>query len=127
MPPTGLLEDLMRPAAYPAPRPTSVRLITTHISWVFLTDHDVWKVKRPVDYGFVNYSTLERRRHFCHEELRVNRRLAPDVYLDVAPARVQNGRHGFTPTGAVIDYAVRMRRRREPERRRSAASGPAHP
>jgi aminoglycoside phosphotransferase family enzyme/predicted kinase len=100
----------MRPAAYPAPRPTSVRLITTHISWVFVTDHDVWKVKRPVDYGFVDYSTLERRQHFCYEELRVNRRLAPDVYLGVVPVRVHDGRHGFTPAGTIVDYAVRMRR-----------------
>ena len=110
MHPAGLLEDLMRPAAYPAPRPTSVRLITTHISWVFVTDHDVWKVKRPVDYGFVDYSTLERRQHFCHEELRANRRLAPDVYLDVVPIRVRDGLHGVTPTGTIVDYAVRMRR-----------------
>ena len=100
----------MRPAAYPDPRPTSVRLITTHISWVFVTNHDVWKVKRPVDYGFVDYTTLERRVHFCHEELRVNRRLAPDVYLGVVPIRVRDGLHGFTPTGTIVDYAVRMRR-----------------
>jgi aminoglycoside phosphotransferase family enzyme/predicted kinase len=106
----GLLEDLARPDAYPAPRPSSVRLVTTHISWVFVTDHDVWKVKRPVDYGFVDYTTLERRRHFCHEEVRVNRRLAPDVYLDVVPIRLHGGRHGFTTTGAIVDYAVRMRR-----------------
>jgi aminoglycoside phosphotransferase family enzyme/predicted kinase len=110
MHPAGLLEDLLRPAAYPAPRPASVRLITTHISWVFVTDHDVWKVKRPVDYGFVDYSTLERRQHFCHEELRVNRRLAPHVYLDVVPVRLNDGRHGFTPRGTIVDYAVRMRR-----------------
>src|SRR5918996_2063560 len=102
----GLLEDLARPEAYPAPRPASVRLIATHISWVFVTDHDVWKVKRPVDYGFLNYSTLERRRHFCHEELRVNRRLAPDVYLDVVPVRMRDGHHGFIPTGTIVDYAV---------------------
>ena len=106
----GLLDDLVRPEAYPGPRPTSVRLITTHISWVFVTDHDVWKVKRPVDYGFVDYTTLERRQHFCHEELRVNRRLAPDVYLEVVPIRVHDGRHGFTSTGTIVDYAVRMRR-----------------
>src|SRR5690348_5054872 len=105
-----LLKDLERPEAYPAPRPTTIRLITTHISWVFITDHDVWKLKRPVDYGFVNYTTLERRRHFCHEEVRVNSRLAPGVYLDVVPVRLDNGRHSFTSHGTVVDYAVRMRR-----------------
>ena len=108
--PAGLLEDLARPEAYPAPRPTTIRLVTTHISWVFITDHEVWKLKRPVDYGFVDYTTLDRRRHFCHEEVRVNSRLAPDVYLGVVPVRLDKGRHSFTSDGTVVDYAVRMRR-----------------
>ena len=108
--PAGLLADLARPESYPAPRPTTVRLVTTHISWVFVTDHEVWKLKRPVDYGFVDYTTLDRRRHFCHEEVRVNQRLAPDVYLGVAPVRLETGRHSFVATGPIVDYAVRMRR-----------------
>ena len=106
----GLLDDLQRPQAYPPPSPTTIRLLTTHISWVFLTDHDVWKLKRPVDYGFVDYSTLERRRHFCHEEVRVNSRLAPNVYLDVVPVRRKDGCYSFTSNGTVVDFAVRMRR-----------------
>jgi aminoglycoside phosphotransferase family enzyme/predicted kinase len=77
---------------------------------VFITDGEVWKVKRPVDYRFLDYSTLDRRRHFCHEEVRVNRRLAADVYLGVAPVRLDNKRHSFTSEGTVVDYAVRMRR-----------------
>src|SRR5690242_13427362 len=105
-----LMKDLERPEAYPAPRPTTIRLITTHISWVFITDNDVWKLKRPVDYGFVDYTTLERRRRFCHEEMRVNSRLAPGVYLDVVPVRLDQGRHAFASNGTVVDYAVRMRR-----------------
>jgi aminoglycoside phosphotransferase family enzyme/predicted kinase len=108
--PVAFLKDLERPEAYPAPHPTAIHLITTHISWVFITDHDVWKVKRPVDYGFVDYTTLERRRHFCHEEVRVNSRLAPGVYVDVVPVRLDQGRHSFTSDGAIVDYAVRMRR-----------------
>lgn len=108
--PAGLLEDLARPEAYPAPRPTTIRLITTHISWVFITDHEVWKLKRPVDYGFLDYTTLDRRRHFCHEEVRVNSRLAPDVYLGVVPVRLDGGFHSFTSNGTIVDYAVRMRR-----------------
>src|SRR5690242_10102856 len=106
----ALLKDLARPEAYPLPRPTTIRLITTHISWVFITDHDVWKLKRPVDYAFLNYTTLERRRHFCHEEVRVNTRLAPGGYLDVVPVRVDSGRHAVTSHETVVDYAVRMRR-----------------
>jgi hypothetical protein len=54
----SLLEDLRHPVAYPAPQPSQVTQVTTHISWVFLTDREVWKLKRPVDYGFVNYTTL---------------------------------------------------------------------
>jgi aminoglycoside phosphotransferase family enzyme/predicted kinase len=77
---------------------------------VFITDHEVWKLKRPVDYGFLDYSTLDRRRHFCEEEVRVNGRLARDVYLGVVPVRVERGRHSFTSNGTVVDYAVRMRR-----------------
>jgi aminoglycoside phosphotransferase family enzyme/predicted kinase len=108
--PARLLLDLASPEAYPAPRPAAVTLVTTHISWVFITDHDVWKLKRPVDYGFVDYTTLDRRRHFCHEEVRVNRRLAPDVYLGVVPVRLDGGLHVLTSKGTVVDYAVRMRR-----------------
>ncbi|MGH7307373.1 MAG: AAA family ATPase [Candidatus Rokuibacteriota bacterium] len=106
----ALLEDLARPEAYPPPLPTRVTLITTHISWVFLTDHEVWKLKRPVDYGFLDYTTVDRRRHFCQEELRLNRRLAPDVYLDVEPVRQDGGRYSFLARGPIVDYAVRMRR-----------------
>jgi aminoglycoside phosphotransferase family enzyme/predicted kinase len=109
-PSRSLLDDLGRPDAYPAPRPSRVTQVTTHISWVFLTDRDVWKLKRPVDYGFVDYSTLDRRRRCCEDEVRLNRRLAPDVYLGVVPVRVGPQGHWFGATGDIVDYAVRMRR-----------------
>ncbi len=105
-----LADDLLRPDAYPPPRPARVERVTTHISWVFLTERDVFKVKRPVDYGFVDYSTLERRRHFCEEEVRLNRRLAPDVYLGVVPVRAGPDGATLTGDGPVVDYAVHMRR-----------------
>ena len=72
--------------------------MTTHISWVFLTDRDVWKLKRPVDYGFVDYTTLARRRRCCEDEVRLNRRLAPDVYLGVVPVRLGPRATGSAPT-----------------------------
>jgi len=78
----SLLEDLRRPEAYPGLRPSRVTLITTHISWVFLTDREAWKLQRLVDCGFVNYATLTQRRSCCEDEVRLNR-LAPDVYLGV--------------------------------------------
>jgi aminoglycoside phosphotransferase family enzyme len=107
---TPLVTDLQRADAYPLPPPTRVDLVTTHISWVFLTDHDVWKVKRPVAYGFVDYTTLEQRRHFCDEEVRLNRRLAPGVYLGVVPVRLGPAGHTLTGDGPTVDYAVHMRR-----------------
>jgi aminoglycoside phosphotransferase family enzyme/predicted kinase len=109
-PARSLLEDLRRPEAYPAPRPSSVTQLTTHISWVFLTDRDVWKLKRPVNYGFVDYTTLERRQRSCEDEIRLNRRLALDVYHGVVPVRLGPRGHWFGPEGNVVDYAVHMRR-----------------
>jgi aminoglycoside phosphotransferase family enzyme/predicted kinase len=106
----SLLDDLQRPEAYPEPRPSRVTLVTTHISWVFLTDREVWKLKRPVDYGFVDYTTLDRRRRCCEDEVRLNRRLAADVYLGVVPVRLGSKGHWFGPAGEIVDYAVRMRR-----------------
>jgi uncharacterized protein len=105
-----LLRDLARPEAYPDPRPLRVELVSTHISWVFLTDDGAWKVKRPVNFGFVDYGTADRRQHFCEEEVRLNRRLAPDVYLGVVPLRRGRNGHSFTGDGEVVDHAVRMRR-----------------
>jgi uncharacterized protein len=105
-----IVEALLRADAYPPPTPGRVDLVVTHISWVFLTDHDVWKVKRPVDYAFLDYTTLERRQHFCHEEVRLNRRLAPDVYLGVVPIRRGPAGPTLTGDGPIVDYAVHMRR-----------------
>ena len=89
---------------------TRVKVVTTPLSWVFITDHDVWKVKRPVDYGFVDYTSLWLRRHFCYEEVRLNQRLAPDVYRGVVPVYFDGERHAFGTSGRIVDYAVQMRR-----------------
>ena len=79
-----LIEALSRPAAYPYPM-DQVDVRQTHISVVFLAGRYVYKIKKPVQLGFLDFSTLERRRHFCEEEVRLNRRLAPTVYLGVVP------------------------------------------
>lgn len=103
-----LVEGLSRPSAYPHPC-REVRCVETHISWVFLTGERAYKVKKPVDLGFLNFSTLEARRHFCEEELRCNRRFAPELYEAVVS--VTSGDDGVVIDGAgtVVDYAVRMR------------------
>ena len=92
------------------PEETSKReLVETHISWVILCDHFVYKIKKPVDYSFLNFSTPELRKHFCEREIVLNRRLTPDVYLGVFPIRASNGKINIGgDTGTVIDYAVKM-------------------
>lgn len=104
-----LIDGLSKPSPYD-PAPTAVEVIQTHCSVVFLLGDDVYKIKKPVDLGFLDYSTLEKRRHFCEEEVRLNRRLAPDVYLGIVPivATEQGLRVGGE--GDAIEWAVRMRR-----------------
>ena len=101
------LQSLLRPEAYPDVTHT-VQLKQTHISYIFLTDRFVYKVKKPVDFGFLNFTTIDRRRFYCHEEVRLNRRLSPDVYLGVVELRSAEDGLAFTGSGAVIDYAVKM-------------------
>ena len=69
----------------------SVDFIETHISWVVLRETDVLKIKKPVDLGFLDFSTLELRKAACEREVELNRRLAPDVYLGVVPLRLVDG------------------------------------
>ncbi len=88
-------------------RKTGVSVVETHISWVILTDEFAFKIKKPVRFDFLDFSTLERRRHFCEEELRLNRRLAPQMYVQVLPV----GTDGIgSAQSAATDYAVQMHR-----------------
>jgi aminoglycoside phosphotransferase family enzyme/predicted kinase len=109
-----LPRDLLRPSAFPVP-PPSVELVQTHASWVFLAGADVYKVKKPVDFGFLDFRSLGQRRDACEAEVRLNRRLAPDVYRGVLPVRRDargdlriGGPEG--ETGEIVDWAVHMRR-----------------
>ena len=105
-----LRESLLEAAAYPEPT-TRVSLIETHVSFIFVTDQYVYKVKKPVDFGFLDFSTLDKRRFYCHEELRLNRRLCPEIYLGVVELRQTPQGASFAATeGTVIDYAVKMKR-----------------
>src|SRR5574341_696619 len=81
-----LFAALLDPACYPHPV-AGVRALETHISWVLLTGDFAYKIKKPVYLGFLDFSTLGLRRHFCEEELRLNRRLAPELYLDLVEIR----------------------------------------
>lgn len=103
--------DLLKdPASYPD-RPQAVEVIETHMAWVFLTDTRAYKLKKPVRYVFLDFATLAARKLACDEELRLNRRLAPDVYLDVVPlARGPTGGIAIGGPGTPIEWLVEMRR-----------------
>ena len=108
--PDELIEQLLEPSAYPH-RPAQVELVQTHLSLVFLAGERVYKVKKPVDLGFADYSTLERRRRFCEAEVRLNRRLARDVYLGVVSiTRGPGGSLRIGGMGQAVEVAVEMRR-----------------
>jgi aminoglycoside phosphotransferase family enzyme/predicted kinase len=89
---------------------TSVELIQTHISWVLLAGHTAWKIKKPVRFGFVDFGRLEQRRHFCAEELRLNRRFAPSIYLEVVAISGTPQAPRLGDGSAPIEYALRMHR-----------------
>ncbi len=102
-----LIETLLDPAAFDHPV-DSLRLVETHISWVVLTGKYAYKIKKPVRFDFVDYSTLQRRRHFCELELQLNQRLAPDVYLQVVPITGTAEQPRIGGNGPAIEYAVKM-------------------
>ncbi|MEJ2584802.1 MAG: hypothetical protein P8Z38_07085 [Robiginitalea sp.] len=94
------------------PYPTAeISLIETHISWVLLTDAYVYKFKKPLTFSFLDFSTLEKRRLACEQEVSLNRRLAPEMYLGVLPVISEEGQMRIDgPPGHVVDYVVWMRR-----------------
>src|SRR5262245_7738917 len=104
-----LIEAMSRPAAYPYPVEV-VEVRQTHISAVFLAGAFVYKVKKPVRFDFLDFSTLELRRHFCEEEVRLNRRLAPGVYLGVVPVTASGDGVRVEGEGEPSEWAVQMER-----------------
>lgn len=103
-----LVEALLRPEAYPH-RPERVELAQTQMSLVFMTGQFVYKVKKPVNLGYLDYSTLAKRLFFCQQEVALNRRLCPEVYLGVAPIARQGDRLVVEGKGEAVEYAVKMR------------------
>ena len=97
-----MIDALSRPDAYPEPV-ERVEVCQTHISAVFLAGRHSYKIKKPVNLGFVDFSTLEKRRHFCDKEVRLNRRLAPDVYLGVVPVTKTGSGLKFEEPGEVVE------------------------
>lgn len=87
-----------------------IRLLQTHASYIALAGRYVFKVKKPVNFGFLNFSTLEKRRHFCEREVLLNRRLCPAIYLGVVPISMDDDRLAFGRRGTIVESAVKMRR-----------------
>ncbi len=100
---------LLEPAGYPHPV-KSVELIQTHISYVTLAGEFVYKWKKPVNFGFLDFSTLEKREYYCGQEIRLNQRLCPDLYLEVVPLYKNETGFSFSGPGDVVEYGVKMRR-----------------
>jgi len=112
--PVDLLAALREPTAYPHPV-TAIKHLETHISHVYLAGDYAYKLKKPVDYGFLDFTTPDKRQTACREELRLNRRLAPDWYLDVIPVCREGSHYRLRPEGCTTDgqeaeTAVQMRR-----------------
>jgi hypothetical protein len=104
-----LIQALLSPQRY-APAVSRVELVQTHISWVLLAGDYAYKIKKPLQLPFLDFSTLAQRQRYCLDELRLNRRFAPDLYLDVVPLFNTPHDPQFSGTGEPIEYAVKMRR-----------------
>jgi aminoglycoside phosphotransferase family enzyme/predicted kinase len=104
-----LIRALLDPAAYPFPA-GEVALVQTHVSCLLLAGAYAYKVKKPVDLGFLDFSSLDRRAHFCRREVELNRRLCPDLYLGVLPVTLADGRARVGGDGPPREWAVWMRR-----------------
>ncbi|HUT71347.1 MAG TPA: phosphotransferase [Desulfatiglandales bacterium] len=106
----SIVDDLSNPASLPDDANT-VSVIQTHISIVFLADEFVYKIKKPVNFGFLDFSTLEKRHYYCQQEITLNRRLCKDVYLAVLPILYDGKIHKIAQgKGRVAEYAVKMKR-----------------
>ena len=89
--------------------PKNAKLKETHISWVFLTGKYAYKIKKPVNYGFLDFTTLEKRKYYCEKELELNRRLCKNIYLNVVPVTQSNGGLKIGGPGRVVDSAVKLK------------------
>jgi uncharacterized protein len=105
-----LLEAMSDSNFYPH-KPDKVELVQTHISYVFIAGDLVYKIKKPVNFGFLDFASIEKRKYYCEEELRLNKRLAPSIYLDVLPiSEDRSGRLLWGPGEKIVEYAVCMKK-----------------
>ena len=105
----GMLFDHLKNPKFYGPHVKSVQLIQTHISYVALTGTYAYKVKKPVNFGFLDFSTLDKRKFYCEEELRLNKRLCPEMYLDVLPITQRDGTLQLDGSGTIVEYTLKMK------------------
>jgi uncharacterized protein len=105
----AFIQALLAPEAYPEP-PANIELVQTQMSFVFIAGEFVYKIKKPVDLGYLDYTTAAKRLYFCQREVELNRRLCPDAYLGVVPITREGQRFSIAGPGEVIEHAVKMRR-----------------
>jgi aminoglycoside phosphotransferase family enzyme/predicted kinase len=105
----ALIQQMLQPGFYPHEVTESIQLIQTHISYVLLTGEYAYKLKKPVNFGFLDFSTLEKRQHFCQEELRLNRRGAAELYLEVLPISQVGEEYQLAGAGKAVEYVLKMR------------------
>ena len=102
-----LIKNLLSNKAYDHPAP-KLGLIETHIAWVILTGKYAYKIKKPVNFGFLDFSTLEKRKYYCEEELRLGQQFASEIYLSVVPITGTNEQPQVNGTGSILEYAIKM-------------------
>ncbi len=104
----NFLKEIQNPETY-GKDVEKVKLIQTHISFVVLTGNYAYKIKKPVDFGFLDFSTLEKRKYFCNQEIKLNKRLCPEIYLEVVSITKKDDGLEINGSGEVVDYAVKMK------------------
>ncbi len=105
----NLIEKMQQTKFYTHKVEDKIDIVQTHVSIVFLTGEYAYKVKKSVNFGFLDFSTLEKRKHFCEQELAMNKEIAPDIYLEVIPLSKNGAEYQIGDHGEVIEYAVKMR------------------
>ena len=105
----SLVKQMLRPEFYPHPVSENIQLVQTHISYILLTGEYAYKIKKPVNFKFLDFSTLEKRSHYCQEELRLNQRGAAQLYLEVLPIIKNGDSYSFSLEGEIVEYALKMK------------------
>ena len=104
---SSMIDDLSKSVAYPE-NSKKVTMVQTHISTVFICDNFVYKIKKPVNFGFLDFSTLEKRKYYCKKEVELNSRFSDDVYLGVSHVTFDGKNYSINGDGKIVDYAVKM-------------------